>query len=80
MLFSCLFLVNYFKDLSKFLFELFIVVKYQFFVFILFFNYFIKKLMQLKINSIKDCILEQEYNVKFFVHLKSELFMIEFNI
>ena len=36
--------------------------------------------MQLKINSIEDCILKQEYNVKFLVHLRSELFVIEFNI
>jgi len=36
--------------------------------------------MQLKIDSIEDCVLEQEYSVKFFVHLESELFVIEFNI
>jgi len=36
--------------------------------------------MQLKINSIEDCILEQEYSVKFLVHLESELLVIEFNI
>ena len=36
--------------------------------------------MQLEINSIKDCILEQKYNVKFFVHFESELLVIEFDI
>jgi len=36
--------------------------------------------MQLKINSIKDCVLEQKYTVKFFVHFESELLVIEFNI
>jgi len=79
-LFCCSFLINYFKDSSKFLFELFIVVKYQFLVFILFLDCLIKKLMQLEINPIKDCILEQEHDVKFLVHLEFELFVIEFNI
>jgi len=36
--------------------------------------------MQLEINSIEDCILEQKYNVKSLVHLESELLVIEFNI
>jgi len=36
--------------------------------------------MQLEINSIKDCVLEQKYSVKFLVHLKFELFVIKFNI
>jgi len=36
--------------------------------------------MQLEINSIKDCILEQKYDVKFFVHFESELLVIEFDI
>jgi len=80
MLFCCSFLINYFKDLLKFFFKLFIVVKYQFFVFISFFNYLVKKLIQFEINSIEDCILEQEHSIKFFVHFESELFVIEFNI
>jgi len=58
MLFHCSFLVNYFKDSSKFLFELFVVIKYQFLVFISFLDHFVEKLMQLEINSIEDCILE----------------------
>jgi len=57
-LFSCSLLINYFKDSSKFLFKLFVIFKYQFFVFISFFDCFVKKFMQLEINSIKDCILE----------------------
>jgi len=36
--------------------------------------------MQLKINSIEDCILEQKYNVKFLVHFESELLVIESDI
>jgi len=36
--------------------------------------------MQLKINSIKDCILKQKYSIKFLVHLESEQLVIEFNI
>jgi len=80
MLFDCLFLVNYLKDSSKFLFELFVIIKYWFSVFISLFDHLVEKLMQLKVNSIEDCILEQKYNVKFLVHLESELFVIEFNI
>jgi len=57
-LFCCLFFINYFKDLSKFLFELFVFIKYQFFVFISFFNHLVEKLMQLKINLIENCILK----------------------
>jgi len=79
-LFCCLFLVNYLKDLLKFLFELSVVTKYQFLVFISFLDHFVEKLMQLEINQIEDCILEQEYSVEFFVHLRSELLVIEFNI
>jgi len=58
MLFCCLFLVNYPKDLSKFLFELSVVTEYQFLVFISFLDHFVKKLVQLEINSIEGCILE----------------------
>jgi len=36
--------------------------------------------MQLEIDSIEDCILEQEHSIEFLVHLESELFVIEFNI
>jgi len=36
--------------------------------------------MQFEINSIEDCILEQEHSIKSFVHFEFELFMIEFNI
>jgi len=36
--------------------------------------------VQLEINSIKDCIFEQKYSIKFLVHLESELLVIEFNI
>jgi len=57
-LFSCLFLVDYSEDLLKFFLELFIVVKYQFFVFISFLDCLVKKLMQFEINSIEGCILE----------------------
>jgi len=57
-LFCCLLFINYFKDLLKFLFELLVVIKYQFLVFVFFFNCFVEKLMQLKINLIEDCILE----------------------
>jgi len=79
-LFCCLLLINYFKNSSKLFLKVFIVIKYQFFVFISFLDCLVKKLMQLKINSIEDCILEQEYSVKFLVHLESELLVIEFNI
>jgi len=79
-LFCCSFLVNYLKNSLKFLFELLIVVKYQFLVFISFFDHFVEKLMQLEINSIEDCIFEQKYSVKSLVHLKFEFLMIEFNI
>jgi len=51
-------LINDFKDSSEFLFKLLIIIKYQFFVFISFLDCFVKKLMQLKIDSIEDCILE----------------------
>jgi len=80
MLFCCSLFINYFKDSSKFLFKLFVIIKYQFLVFVSFLNYFIKKLMQLKVNSIEDCIFKQEYNVKFLVYFESELLVIEFNI
>jgi len=79
-LFCCLFLIEYSENSLKFLFELLIVVKYQFLVFVSFFDHFVEKLMQLEINLIEDCILEQKYNVKSLVHLESELFVIEFNI
>jgi len=36
--------------------------------------------MQLEVNSIKDCILEQKHSIEFFVHLRFEFFVIEFNI
>jgi len=36
--------------------------------------------MQLEVSSIENCILEQKYSVKFLVYLRSELFVIEFNI
>jgi len=64
----------------KFLFELSVVVKYQFLVFVSFLDHLVEKLMQLEINSIENCILEQKYSVKFLVHFESELFVIEFNI
>ncbi len=80
MLFSCSHFVDYFKDSLKFLFELFIIIEYQFLVFVSFLDHFVKKLMQLKVNSIEDCIFEQKYNVKFLVHFKSEFLIIEFNI
>jgi len=57
-LFCYLFFIDYLKNSLKFLFELFVVVKYQFFVFVSFFNHFVEKLMQLEINSIEDCIFE----------------------
>jgi len=57
-LFCCLFLINYFKNLSKFFLKLSVVIKYQFFVFISFFDHLIKKLMQFEIYSVKDCIFE----------------------
>jgi len=79
-LFCCSFFVNYLKNSSKFLFELSVVVKYQFLVFISFLDHFVEKLMQFEINSIKDCILEQKYSVKFFIHFESEFFVIEFDI
>jgi len=79
-LFCCLFLVDYLKDLLKFLFELLIVAEYQFLVFVSFLDHFVKKLMQLEVNSIEDCILEQKYSVKFLIHFESELLVIEFDI
>jgi len=57
-LFCCSFLINYLKNSSKFLFKLSVIIKYQFFVFVSFFDHLIEKLMQLKINSIEDCIFE----------------------
>jgi len=79
-LFCCLFLINYLKDLLKFLFDLFVIVEYQFLVFIFFLDCLIKKLMQLEINSIEDCIFEQKHSVEFLVRLESEFFVIEFDI
>jgi len=80
MLFSCSFLVDYFEDLLKFFFELFVVIKYQFLVFVSLLDCFVEKLMQLEVHSIEDCIFEQEYSVKFFVHFKFEFLIIKFNI
>jgi len=36
--------------------------------------------MQFEINSIEDCILEQEHSVELLVYFEFEFFMIEFNI
>jgi len=36
--------------------------------------------MQFEVNSIKHCILEIQYSKQIFVHLESELCLIEFNI
>jgi len=36
--------------------------------------------MQLKVNSIEDCILEYKHSIEFFIHFEFELLMIEFNI
>jgi len=58
MSFCCSFLVDYFKDSSKFFLELSVVVKYQFLVFVSFLDHFVEKLMQLEVNSIEDCILK----------------------
>jgi len=79
-LFCCSFLINYLKNLLKFFFELFIIIKYWFLVFILFLDCLVKKLMQFEINSIEDCILEQEHSVELLVYFEFEFFMIEFNI
>jgi len=57
-LFHHLFLIDYLKDSSKFLFELSVVTKYQFLVFVSFLDHFVEKLMQLEINSIEGCVLE----------------------
>ena len=57
-LFCCSFLVNYSENSLKFLLKLFIIIKYQFFIFVSFLECFIKKLMQLEVNSIESCILE----------------------
>jgi len=57
-LFCCSFFVDYLKNLLKFFFELSVIIKYWFLVFISFFDCLVKKLMQLEINSIKNCILE----------------------
>jgi len=36
--------------------------------------------MQLKINSVENCVLEQEHSIEFFVHFEFEFFVIEFDI
>ena len=79
-LFSCSLLINYSEDSSKFLFELVVVALYEFLILFLLLRCLVKKLMQLEINSIKDCILEKECHKQFLVHLESEPVLVEFNI
>jgi len=78
--FRCLFLVNYLEGSSKLILELLIVVEYEFLIVHLFLQCLVEKLMQFEVNSIKCCILEVQYNKQTFVHLESELCLIEFNI
>jgi len=40
----------------------------------------VKKLMQFEVNSIECCILKIQYSKQIFVHLRSELCLIEFDI
>jgi len=78
--FHCLFLVDYLKGSLKLIFELLIVAEYEFLIVYLFFQCLVEELMQFEVNSIKCCIFEVQYSKQTFVHLKSELCLIEFNI
>jgi len=78
--FCCLFLVNYLEGSLKLILELFIVAEYEFLIVYLFLQCLVKELMQFEVNSIECCILEIQYSKQAFVHLRSELCLVEFNI
>ena len=59
MLFCCSFLVDYLKNLFKFLFELSVVIKYQFFVFISFLTILSRNSCSLKSIQLKTAFLSK---------------------
>jgi len=76
----CSFLVDYLEGSLKLILELLIVVEYEFLIVYSFLQCLVKKLVQFAVNSIKRCILEVQYSKQFFVHLKPELCLVEFDI
>jgi len=78
--FRCLFLINYLEGSLKLILELLIVTEYEFLIVHSFLWCFVKKLMQFEVNSIECCILEIQYSKQAFVHLRSELCLVEFDI